>query len=71
MHPVCNKALSKNAKQKFTLFPEYKELCLGQIQNNTLSTTLHISKHGVATSCYRYACHQQGLRIFFKYMEYS
>jgi hypothetical protein len=33
--------------KKCTLCPEYKDLCLGQIQDNTsLSTTLHIFKHG-------------------------
>ena len=51
MHPVCNKAtkviLQRNVAKQFTFCPEYKALCLGQIQYNTfLSTTLHIFKHG-------------------------
>jgi hypothetical protein len=32
-------------QQKCTFCPEYKALCLGQIQHNTLSTTHYIFKH--------------------------
>ena len=51
MQPVYNKALkysntAKNLAKQFTFCPEYKVLCFGKIQYNTLlSTTLHISKH--------------------------
>ena len=50
MHPVCNKTLMQycktNVAKQFTFCLVYKVLCLGQIQYNTLlSTILHIFKH--------------------------
>ena len=39
---------AKNVAKQYTFFPEYKVLCLGQIQGNTLlSTAIHIFKHSV------------------------
>jgi hypothetical protein len=37
MHPVCNKAsnTARNVAKKLTLCPDYKALCLGQIQHVT------------------------------------
>ena len=55
MHSVYNKALKIYCKKRGKEFhfhcPEYKMLCLGQIQYNTsLITTLHIFEHYAATT---------------------
>ena len=40
--------IQNRTAKKLTVYTEYKALCLGQIQHNiSLSSTLHIFKHGV------------------------